>query len=58
MNMTSSEQILYVGIAIIILAVVLAVVSTILFLLSGRRLKNTLEKEYGKPQRYNIKSDS
>ncbi len=44
-----SEKILYGGIAVMALAVVLAVVFIIIFSITGRKIKNKLEQEYGKP---------
>lgn len=44
-----SEKILYGGIAVMVLAVVLAVVFIIIFSITGRKIQNKLEQEYGKP---------
>lgn len=44
------ELLLYGGLGAITLAVLGALLCTIIFFFTGRRLKEKLEKEYGKPQ--------
>ncbi len=46
-QMSGSELIMYLGIALIALAVVAAIISIVIFVSSGKRLKSKLEQEYG-----------
>lgn len=46
---TESEIFLYAGIAGMAGAVILTVVCLIVFSITGKKIKKTLEKEYGKP---------
>jgi len=46
-----SELIFYGGIVVMAAACVLAVVCAIIFTITGKRLKERLEQEYGKPRR-------
>lgn len=47
-HLSSSEMLLYGGFAIMLAAIVLALISIAIFRLTGKRLKEKLEKEYGK----------
>lgn len=46
-GLSGSELLFYGGLAIMVIAVLLAMVCAVLFRLSGRRLKKKLEQEYG-----------
>lgn len=48
--MAVNQWLLWGGIAAMAAAGVLAVVCGVIFTITGRRLKNKLEEEYGKPQ--------
>lgn len=48
LHLSSSEMLLYGGVAIMLAAVVSAAITTAIFKLTGKRLKEKLEKEYGK----------
>lgn len=50
-GLTSSEIILYAGIAIMIMAAVLAIISIVVLKISGTRLRKKLQREYGQPYR-------
>lgn len=45
----SSELLFYGGLAVMAAAAVLSVLGTVLFRVSGRKLREKLEQEYGKP---------
>lgn len=47
----SGEQLLFCGIGLMAIAAGAAVLCLAAFAISGRRLRKTLEEEYGKPQR-------
>lgn len=49
-GLSVSEWFFYGGLAIMGASVAAAIVSTIVLVHSGRRLKTKLEQEYGKPQ--------
>ncbi|MCD7739066.1 MAG: hypothetical protein LUH58_08535 [Lachnospiraceae bacterium] len=49
-GLNNSELLVYVGIALMALAVFMAVVCLIGFQIGGRRLNRKLEREYGEPQ--------
>lgn len=49
-KLLGSEYLLYGGFAAMAVAVVLAGIAIGLFFIRGRRLKKTLEHEYGKPR--------
>lgn len=50
MNVLSqSEKLMYLGIAIMVLACIFAVASIIIFTLTGKKIKGKLNKEYGEP---------
>ena len=42
---------LYIGVALMILAVITGIFSTLIYSVTGRKLRRTLEKEYGKLRR-------
>lgn len=48
-GLSSSEIIFYGGIIVMAAACVLAVLSAVVFVFTGKRLKKCLEQEYGKP---------
>ncbi len=47
MSLNSSEILFYSGIMLMVLAVILTITFLIIFRLSGKKLKKTLEQEYG-----------
>lgn len=49
-GLSSSEIIFYGGITVMAATCVLAVICIIVFTLTGKRLKERLEQEYGKPR--------
>lgn len=49
-GISSSEIIFSSGIVVMAAACVLAVVCTVVFTVTGKRLKKRLEQEYGKPR--------
>lgn len=49
-DLSSSEMLLYGGIAIMVASAVLAILCIVIFKMTGRKLKRKLEQEYGKPQ--------
>ena len=51
MKLGSSELLFYGGIALMLLAVVLAAAAIACFCITGKRLKNKLEQEYGRRKR-------
>ena len=53
-DLTLTEQFLYGGIAIMVAMVVLALIATIVFLITDHVLKKKLKKDYGEPWRYNL----
>ena len=55
-TLSGSELLFYGGIAVIALSVVLGLVSIIIFMHTGRKIHEKLEREYGKPGDYNIKA--
>ncbi len=48
LRLSGSEMLLYGGVAIMLAAVVSAAITTAIFKLAGKRLREKLEKEYGK----------
>lgn len=48
-----SEVLLYLGVTVMVIAVISAILCIVIFNLTGRKLKRTLEQEYGKTQRWN-----
>ena len=42
---------LYIGVALLILAVITGIFSVLIYSVTGRKLRRTLEKEYGKLRR-------
>ncbi len=48
-QLTSSEIIMYIGIAVMIAAIVSAVICAVVFHITGKNLKQKLIKEYGEP---------
>lgn len=50
LGLSSSEMLLYGGIAIMVGSAVLAMLCIAIFKMTGRKLKRKLEQEYGKPQ--------
>ena len=53
MQLPGTEQLVAAGIIVMALSAAASVISIILFHISGRKLKEQLEKDYGNPQRYN-----
>lgn len=51
LNLSQSQLLLWGGIAVMAISVVTGIISMALFMVTGRKLKKKLEKEYGKPQR-------
>lgn len=51
MEVSSSELLFGGGIALMALASLLGLICTIVFCVTGHRLKNKLKEEYGKPER-------
>lgn len=49
-NLSGSELFFYGGILIMILSAAAGLICTTVFSVTGRRLKEQLEKEYGKPE--------
>lgn len=47
-GLSGSEWMLYGGIAVMVLAVIMAIVNIMVFLVKRNKLKEQLEKEYGK----------
>lgn len=47
------DLIFYAGIIGIIVSALLGAIMTVLYLISGKRLKSKLDKEYGNPEKYN-----
>ncbi len=52
--MERGEMFFRLGVAVLVLAVILIVISLIVFFVNGRKLRKTLKEEYGEPWRYNI----
>lgn len=50
-NLSGSELLFYGGIVLMIAAAFIALLCIVIFVLSGKKLKLQLEREYGKPQR-------
>ncbi|MBO5143905.1 MAG: hypothetical protein J6C19_00015 [Lachnospiraceae bacterium] len=50
-GLCSSEIIFFTGMMLMAAACVLAVISIIIFRLTGKRLRERLEQEYGEPRR-------
>jgi len=48
-DLSKSECLFYGGIVMMAVTVVLAIAGIVVFITTGRRLKRTLEEEYGKP---------
>lgn len=48
-GLSQSETLMYIGIAVMVLACILAVASIIIFTITGRKIKRKLNKEYGEP---------
>lgn len=48
-GLSSSEILFFIGIAVMVIAVMGAILCVIIFSLTGRSLKERLEQEYGKP---------
>lgn len=48
-GLSGSETLLVVGIAVMVFAVVAALICVIVFILTGKNLKEQLEREYGNP---------
>ena len=48
-QLTSSETIMYRGIAVMIAAIISAVICAVAFHITGKNLKQKLIKEYGEP---------
>lgn len=48
-NLTSSELLFYCGLAIMVIVLILTVVCIIVFIITGRGLKEKLIREYGEP---------
>ena len=49
-NWSGSEWLLYGGIGIMILVIFLAAICIMIFTLTGKKLRQKLEREYGKPK--------
>ena len=49
MKIQNSELLFYGGILIMAIAVIVMIISLIIFHITGRRIKKRLEEEYGKP---------
>lgn len=49
-NWSCSEWLLYGGIGMMILAVSLTAICIVVFILTGKKLRQKLEEEYGKPR--------
>ena len=47
-DLSSSEWMLYGGIAVMLMAVVLALLCGVIFTITGKKLNKKLDKEYGK----------
>jgi hypothetical protein len=54
LELSESQLIFYIGIAIMAACIVAAIILTVIFLIKGKRLKNKLEQEYGRPEDYNL----
>lgn len=48
------EQFVYGGATIMALAVLLGLIAILVFIVSGKRLRKKLKKDYGEPNRYNM----
>jgi hypothetical protein len=53
-ELSESQLIFYIGIAIMAVCMVAAIILTVIFLIKGKRLKKKLEQEYGSPEDYNL----
>ena len=53
MHVPGTEQLVTIGAIVMALSAAASIVSVIVFHISGRKLKEQLEKDYGNPQRYN-----
>lgn len=49
-QLSNSEWLLYGGIAIMVVAIILAVLCCLIFMMTGRKLKKKLEQEFGSPR--------
>ncbi len=49
--MLGSEFLFYGGIALMAVTAMAAIISVIVFRITGKKIKDTLEGEYGKPER-------
>lgn len=47
------EKLFWIGIIWIAFAVGIAIISIVIFAITSKKIRNELEQEYGKPQRYN-----
>lgn len=47
------EKLFWIGIILIAFAVGIVIISIVIGAITSKKLKNKLEQEYGKPQRYN-----
>lgn len=57
-TLSTSQIILIAGVIIMLLSVIGIVIATISFSITGKKFKKQLEKEYGKPWKYNISERS
>lgn len=49
---SESEVLLYGGIALMSIAIILAIISIVTFVLTGWKIKSRLEKDYGEIEKY------
>mgnify|MGYP001153145489 CR=1 FL=1 len=49
---SKSELLLYGGITVMSVTIILAIISIVIFILTGWKIKNRLEKDYGELEKY------
>ena len=49
---SKSELLLYGGITVMSVTIILAIISIVIFILTGWKIKNRLEKDYGEIEKY------
>lgn len=49
---SKSELLLYGGITVMSVTIILAIISIVIFILTGWKIKNRLEKDYGEIDKY------
>lgn len=57
-TLSTSQIILIAGVIIMLLSVIGIVIAAISFSITGKKIKKQLEKEYGKPWKYNLSERS